>query len=97
MNIGKGVLPWTESVSWARNEFTACNVNKPESSDCTDLMVSDMLLLVELNAILSFQLLDMSSPPGNIITIISLLKIHAPATILAWLESVTLLPTGRGF
>lgn len=40
---------------------------------------------------------DMTTFPGNIITMISLLNIHTPVETLAGLESVTLLPTGRGF
>lgn len=53
--------------------------------------------MVELNVTLSFQLFDMIAFPGNMITMISLLNIHAPVETLAGLKSVTLLPTVRGF
>lgn len=97
MKSDKVVLPWTDNANWARNEFSPCNVYNPESSTCSDLMVSDEWLVVELNVTLSLQLLDMIRFPGNIITMISLLNIHAPVETLTWLESVTLLPTGRWF
>lgn len=67
----------------------------PESSSCSDIIVNDEV--VELNVTLLLQVLVMIWPPGNIITMIWLLNIHAPVVIGSWLKSVTLFPTGNGF
>lgn len=87
-------LPWTDNLNRAVKEFKACKVYNPESSTCTDLIVSDEV--VELNVTLFLQASVMILTVGVIITMISL-NIHAPKVTLVWLKSVTLLPTGKGF
>lgn len=72
----------------------ASNVYNPESSTRSDIIVNDKL--VGLYVTLSFQSLDMMKAPGNTITMIALLNIHAPIVTLVSLRIVTVLPTCNG-